>query len=184
MKKKISLLLFTSLLAFSSEYITLDNGKSVLLKDDGTWEEVTIVKKGDKNIALRKDGKWEEIKPKDIEAAQTITNETSKKYMDSKFAKALLGEWQSNDGSVKYLFKKDKAVFKKGSRIVEGKWSIEHIDEPKRKIIVNIGEDARLGFLSFGGVSRKLKFSPDFKTLYDESEKLESLIDTELHKVK
>ncbi len=184
MKKKIPLLLFASLLAFSSEYITLDNGKTVLLKDDGTWEEVTIVKKGDKNIALRKDGKWEEIKPKDIEAAQTITNETSKKYMDSKFAKALLGEWRSRDGNIKYLFKKDKAVFKKGSRVVEGKWSIEHIDEPKRKIIVNIGEDARLGFLSFGGVSRNLRFSPDFKTLYDESEKLEKLTDIELYKVK
>ncbi len=182
--KKSALLAFFVVALFGAEYITLDNGKTILLKDDGTWEEVTIVKKGDKNIALRKDGKWEEVKPDDIESADVLKGGGTDRFMDSKFAKALLGKWESPDGKIEYTFTKDKAVFKKGPKVVEGKWSIEYLDESKRKMIVNIGEGARLGFLSFGGIARSLKFSPDFDKLYDESEKMESLKDVVLYRVK
>lgn len=188
--KKIFLLFFISILAFAGEYITLDNGKTVLLKKDGTWEEVTIVKKGDKTIALKKDGTWEDVTKKDIEAAHNINNHSNSnlsnqdsKYMNTKYAKALLGKWESNDGSIEYVFKKDNAVFKKNGKVYEGKWSIKHLDEKNNTLIVSIGEGASLGFLSFGGVSRNLRFSNDFNTLYDESEKLEKMVDIPLHKI-
>jgi len=184
MLKKLLFITAAFIFAYAAEYITLDNGKTVLLKDDGTWEEVTVIKKGGKNIALKKDGTWEEVAAKDIETANTLTNKKSEKYKDSRFAKALLGEWESDDGSVKYIFRKEKAVFKKDKERVEGKWSIEYLNEKSGKLIVNISEGARLGFISFGGVSRNLRFSPDTDTLFDESEKMEKMIDVKLHRVR
>ncbi|WP_200762701.1 DUF3157 family protein [Nitrosophilus alvini] len=184
MLKKLSFIMAAFMFAYAAEYITLENGKTVLLKDDGTWEEVTVIKKGNKTIALKKDGTWEEVAAKDIETANTLTNKTSEKYKDSRFAKALLGEWESDDGSVKYIFDKDKAIFKRDKETVEGKWSVEYLDEKSGKVIVNIGEGARLGFISFGGISRNLRFSPDMNTLYDESEKMEKMVDVKLHRVR
>ena len=49
------------LLIFAGEYITLDNGKVILLKPDGTWQEVKVVKKGSETIAIKPDGTWEKV---------------------------------------------------------------------------------------------------------------------------
>jgi len=186
--KKLLFFIFIAISSFASEYITLDSGKTVLLKDDGTWEDVTIVKKGSKTIALKKDGTWEDVTSKNIQPAHNINtnaniNTNTNKYMNTKYAKALLGKWQSEDGNIEYIFRDKKAVFKKDGKVYEGKWSIKSIDKKNNSLIVSIGEGASLGFLSFGGVSRNLRFSNDFNTLYDDSEKLEKLVDVKLHKI-
>ncbi len=179
-------LLISTLLA--DTYMTLDNGKTVLLKDDGTWEEVKIVKKGDKTIALKKDGTWEEITPKSVESANLLTNEADQKFKDTKLGKALLGKWKSEDGDEYLVFTKKRATYKKrlknGFKTITGKWIIEKMDEKSRRVVVNIGEGARLGFLTFGGIIRKLRFGNSLDTLYDESDKLSEMKVYTLHKIK
>jgi len=51
MKKSFLVLLAVSSL-FASQFVTLENGKTVLLEDDGTYEQVTLIKKNGKMIAL------------------------------------------------------------------------------------------------------------------------------------
>jgi hypothetical protein len=181
-------LIVTAIFLYAGSYVTLDSGKTIYLKDDGTWEEVNIIKKNSKTIALKKDGTWEEVDAKDVEAANIVTNKIDEKFKNSKLGKALLGRWESVDGSLYLTFTPQKAEFKKrvknGFKKVAGKWRIENIDEDKRRVVVNIAEGARLGFLTFGGVIRKLRFSEDLNTLYDESEKIERLKIYKLHKVK
>ena len=182
------LILIVAIFLYAGSYVTLDNGKTIHLKDDGTWEEVNVIKKGSKTIALKKDGTWEEVSPKKVEAANIVTNNTDQKLKNSKLGKALLGRWVSDDGDLYLTFEPNKAVFKKrvknGFKTVTGKWRIEKIDENSKRVKVNIGEGARLGFITFGGILRKLRFSDDLNTLYDETEKLNSLKVYKLHKMK
>jgi len=176
-------LLFLALLALAGEYITLDNGKVILLKPDGTWEEVQVVKKGGETIAIKPDGTWERIEPKKIEVANKLNMAIDKRYKDNPLVKTLIGKWKG-DG-ISYEFTLETATMKKReghtNRVISGKWSVEKIDEPNRLVVVNIAEGARLGFLTFGGDIRKLRvMSKD--TLIDETERLEGRIYT-LHRV-
>ncbi|MRJ02663.1 MAG: DUF3157 family protein [Epsilonproteobacteria bacterium] len=187
MRRALLPLLLISLLSADS-YVTLDNGKTVHLKDDGTWEEVKVIKKGEKEIVLKNDGTWEEINPKDVESANIITNKADEKFKSTPLGKALLGKWVSDDGDEYLIFTPTTATLKirqeRGFRTFTGKWRIEKLDEKERSLTVNIAEGARLGFVTFGGAMRKLRFSEDLQTLYDESEKLSNMRVYRLHKVR
>ncbi len=172
--RKIIVALFVATLLLAGEYITLENGKVIELKPDGTWQEVKVVKKGGETIAIKPDGTWEKVEATKVEAANSLERAVDKKYKDEPLVKMLFGRWEG-DG-ISYAFTKDRAVFKKkvghSSKVIEGKWIVEKLD-PKRKIIkINIGEGARLGFLTFGGVIRKLKIKDD-NTIVDITDELE-----------
>ncbi|NPA03227.1 MAG: hypothetical protein GXO61_00020 [Epsilonproteobacteria bacterium] len=181
--KQLTILFFLSFFLFAGEYITLDNGKVILLKPDGTWQEVQVVKKGGETIAIKPDGTWEKIEANKIEAANKLEMAVDKKYKDNPLVQTLIGKWKG-DG-ISYEFTLDTATMKKReghtNRVISGKWSVEKVDEPNRLVVVNIAEGARLGFLTFGGDIRKLRvMSKD--TIIDESERLEGRIYT-LHRV-
>ncbi|MRI84023.1 MAG: hypothetical protein C6I00_06340 [Nitratiruptor sp.] len=183
-------LLLAALSAFliADSYVTLDNGKTIHLKDDGTWEEVKVIKKGEREIVLRPDGTWEEIRPESVEGANIITNKVDQRFKDSPLGRALLGHWISEDGREELIFTPNHAILKlrsrNGLKSYAGKWRIEELDEEHKRIKVNIGEGARLGFVTFGGIMRTLRFSDDLHTLYDESDRLSSMRVYRLHKVK
>ena len=185
MSKKISLFLLGTACAFASQFVTLENGKTVLLKDDGTYEQVTLIKKDGKMIALKKDGTWERVPEKSV-IAETVVNKKSEaayKAAHSKLAKSLIGEWESPDGSLVYLFDKEGGLrIKEKNRWQKTTYKVEDVDEAKRNVVVNVGEEGSLGFISFGGEQWILHLDDDGKTLHNESLKLRALKDVMLIK--
>ena len=185
MLKKISLTLFAAVLAFGSQFVTLENGKTVILKSDGTWEPVTLIKKDGKIIALKKDGTWEEVPERNV-VAETVVNKKSEaayKAKTSKLAKALIGRWESPDGSLVYQFSDDgKLRLKEGNKWRTTTYRVDDVDRAKCNIVVNVGEEGSLGFISFGGEQWILHIDEDGRTLHNESLKLRTLKDVVLHR--
>jgi len=184
MKKNFLLLLAISSL-FASEFVTLENGKTVLLKDDGTYEQVTLIKKNGKMVALKKDGTWE-IVPEDVVVAETIVNKKNKstyKAKTSKLAKLLIGRWESVDGTLVYEFKDNgKLRLKNRNRWSETTYKVEDVNEKMRNVVVNIGEESSLGFISLGGEHWILHIDEDGKSIHNESLKLRTLKDVVLYR--
>ena len=183
MRTSMFALLLTSAL-FAGNYITLDNGKVIELKPDGTWQEVKVVKKGNETIAIKPDGTWEKVQSKNIEVANKLETNAEAKFKDTPLAQTLIGKW-SGDGE-RYEFTKDKVVFsvKDGHRTktISGKWSVEKLDEKSKTLTLNLAEGARLGFLTFGGEIRKIKIIDD-NTIEDITNWDEGKIVT-LHRVR
>ncbi|WP_041354062.1 DUF3157 family protein [Nitratiruptor sp. SB155-2] len=181
--KKIASTLFIAATLFAGNYITLDNGKVIELKPDGTWQEVKVVKKGSQTIAIKPNGTWEKVEASKIEAANKLQTAVDKKYKDEPLVKTLLGKW-SGDG-ISYSFTSDKAVFKMkvghNYKTITGKWIVENVDKNKKIVTVNIGEGARLGFLTFGGDIRKLRIV-DSNTIEDITDRFDGKVYT-LHKI-
>ncbi len=177
--RKLFFLFGMVLLLFAGEYITLDDGKVILLKPDGTWQEVKVVKKGSETIAIKPDGTWEKIDAKKVEAANKLETGIDKKYKDEPLVKILMGKWRG-DG-IYYEFTPNHAFMKlkdgHSRRTIEGKWIIEKLDKAKKEVVVNIGEGARLGFLTFGGDIRKFKIINDH-TIQDITSQLDGKVYT------
>ena len=183
MKRSLFAALFASAI-IAGNYITLDNGKVIELRPDGTWQEVKVIKKGDDTIALKPDGTWEKVESKNIEVANKLETNAEAKFKDTPLAQTLIGTW-SGDGE-RYEFTKDKVVFsvKDGHRTktISGKWSLEKLDEKNKTLTLNLAEGARLGFLTFGGEIRKIKII-DNNTIEDITNWDEGKIVT-LHRVR
>jgi hypothetical protein len=96
------------------------------------------------------------------------------------YAQKLQGVWESADGSIRYIVQGDEATFVEGRKKRTGKFTVKSVKPDRRQFILNIGEVGNAGFFSFGGLFRKLAFSPDFSTLTDYS----APIPTELRKVR
>ena len=172
-------------LLFAGEYITLENGKVIELKDDGTWQEVQVIKKDGRTIAIKPDGTWEPVEPKRVESAITEKKSDDKKRLKSDpLVQILLGRWKGE--GIEYRFEPDVAMVRiregKTHRVSEGKWVAEKIDPQKRLVVVNIGSAMRLGSVSFGGEVRRLRIM-DSDTLVDETDKISGRVYT-LHRVK
>lgn len=60
----------------ASQFVILKNGKAVVLKDDGTYEEVILVEREGKTVALKKDGTWESVPEKNIFVETTSLKKT------------------------------------------------------------------------------------------------------------
>jgi len=183
MPKKILFMLLAVITLFASEFITLEDGRTIMLKDDGTYEEVTLIIKDGKQIALKKDGTWEAL-PREVPIVESVGGKRSKMSASaSAFAKILIGRWESKDGATVYEFRPDGTMrIKRSNRWRSTTYSVDDVDEAKRNIVVNIGEGSRLGFLSIGGEHRTLHIEEDGKTMHDESFKVKHLRDLVLIK--
>jgi len=51
MLKKILFMLIGALTLFASEFVTLEDGRTIMLKDDGTYEEVTLIINQERNAS-------------------------------------------------------------------------------------------------------------------------------------
>ncbi len=173
MFKKILLLLLFTFTAFANEFVQLPNGKTILLKDDGTYEEVTVIEKEGKVIALKKDGTWEAL-PESVPVVERVgVKSDAANAASSELAKLLIGRWESRDGSTVYEFKSDNTMrIKRDNRWKSTTYKVDDVNEKKRNIVVNIGEGSRLGFLSIGGEHRRLHIEDDNRTMHDETYKI------------
>ncbi len=192
MIKKFFIGFFLSVSLFGVDVVVMPNGKVAIVNKDGSWEEVTLAKMGDKTIALRKNGTWvvvdkqiKTIKPKiknevvEIEKKQPNSSNSLKL---SPFAKYLIGDWKGDDRE--YIFDKNgKMIIKKDGDTIKDFYTIVGYDKNKNIIRVGIGRRFKMGPFSMGGKILKFRFSNDFKKLYDLSELEENYKEIELRKI-
>ncbi len=195
MLKKMIITAFCIISVFAAEVVIMPDGKSVILNKDGSWEEVTLAKMGDKTVALKKDGTWvvvdkevtalkPKVKEEVLEVKKTKESAIEKNDLEG-FAKNILGRWKSKDGKREYLFTKEhKLKLVKDGEIIEDFFTVVSADEDKRVIRIGIGKRFKMGPFSMGGKIIKFKLSSDLNTLYDLSEVEENYQEIKLEKVK
>ncbi len=163
-------MLFLSLsVLFGSEFVLLESGRTILLNDDGTYEEVTLIEKDGKQIALKKDGTWMVV-PEKVPVVEAVGSRRKEGAEASELAKLLVGRWESRDGTFVYDFGADGTMrIKRDNRWRTTTYRVDDVDEGRRSLVVNIGEGSRLGFLSIGGEQRRLHIEEDGARLHDET---------------
>ena len=185
MRKKIVFLALLSIFAFASEFVKLEDGRVIMLKDDGRYEEVTLINKGGREIVLKGDGTWEELS-QEVPVVETVgVNSAQKRAASSKLAKSLIGRWESENGAFVYEFHPDgKMRIKSKNRWRSTTYRVDDVNEERRNIVLNVGESSRLGFLSIGGEHKTLHIEEDNRTMHDESYRIKHLRDLVLKKVR
>jgi hypothetical protein len=194
MEKKIAFFLSSLVVAMAVEVVVMPNGKAAIIKPDGTWEEVTLAKMGDKTIALKKDGSWEEvtsqlktIKPVVKSQAVIVEGGNTAIVSESKaplppFAKGLIGHWKGDN--IEYIFYKDyKMTIVKNGEKEDMDFTVAGFDAQKRIIRIGLGKRFKIGPASFGGKIIKLKISEDGRKLYDITNSIENFEEVQLIKV-
>ena len=196
MLKKVLLSIGFSALLIAAEVVVLPNGKTAVIKPDGTWEEVTLAKMGGKTIALKKDGTWVEVtgqlktlKPMvqsetiKVEGGNTsIVAEQKSKLPD--FAKVIIGHWSTDDGSLQYIFNENytMSIIKDGEK-EDMDFTVAGYDENKKSIRIGLGKRFKIGPASFGGKIIKLRLSSDGSKLYDITNSIEEMREIKLKKI-
>jgi hypothetical protein len=169
LKKALFISLAASALV-AGQYATLKDGKTIILHDNGTWEEVTVVKSSNDQVAV--------MAAKDLAGAPKAVS------IEEPLARMLVGEWKSRDGELYYNFRNDGTVTYtiEGSTKTEG-YTVQFIDSKDNTISVSIGDSSRYGKVVFGGLLRKFKISKDGKSAVDYSDEVSKLITVDLKKI-
>lgn len=150
MTRLFLLLCFSLSILSADRYLKLEDGSTILLKDNGTWSRVEV-----------EPGK--SVKAKPVAAVEDV-------QLLRKIRQNLQGKWLSGDKKLQYLFKEDKVIFTSGRKSRESRYKIQNIDDKELTFTLNAGESGTFLAISFGGFMRKLRFSKDFSTLYDETD--------------
>jgi hypothetical protein len=175
MIKQIGITALLALALTAGQYAKLKDGSVIILKDDGTWEKVETIPSGTSVAPAT-------TAPQAPSTTQATTQPQQPKIdpLAKEYTQKLQGTWENFDGSLRYVVKGDKVLWVQGRKKREGAFTLQNIKPQKRQFLMNIAEYGKTGPFSFGGVYRKLGFSPDFQTLTDYS----VTIPTELHKVR
>ncbi|WP_201352456.1 DUF3157 family protein [Hydrogenimonas urashimensis] len=179
---KKTLLLSLLVIALSAgQYARLKDGTVIILKDDGTWEKVETRLPNEKAEPLPASAATPATAGHTPETTATpISSRQNQNPLVLDYMNKLEGVWESADGKLKYIIEKDKATFVDGRKKRSGSYKIQNIKPNEREFVLNIAEFGSAGYFSFGGILRKLAFSPDFSSLTDYS----ATIPTELKKVR
>jgi len=196
MLKKLIVTVGVAALLMAAEVVVMPNGKTAVVKPDGTWEEVTLAKMGGKTIALKKDGTWVEVtgqlktlKPAvqsetiGVEGGNTEFVKPQKSELPD-FAKSLIGHWSTDDGTLEYIFNDNftMSVIKDGEK-EDMDFTVAGYDEDKRVIRIGLGKRFKIGPASFGGKIIKLRLSSDGSKLYDITNSVEEMREIKLKKI-
>lgn len=165
--------LFISLAAsalMAGQFATLKDGKTIILHENGTWEEVQVVKSPDAQVAAM--------------AASDMAANPKMIAVSEPLARMLVGEWKNSDNTLAYNFRNDGTV----AYIIDGiskteSYTIQSIDSSDNTISVSIGDSSRYGKIIFGGLLRKLQISKDGKEMVDYSDELSKLVTVKLKKI-
>ena len=181
--KKLLFLSFLAASLIAGQYAKLKDGTIIILKDDGTWEKIETIPQGAPVAPTPAQPQSHDTTPPPPArqapvAAPAPTPKPAVDPLAQEYAQKLQGVWENFDGSLKYIIKGNEATFIDGRKKRTGTFRIQSVKPDKREFILNIGEVGAAGYFSFGGVMRKLVFSPDFKRLTDYS----ASMPTELHK--
>jgi hypothetical protein len=171
MLKKVLLVSIITACAFAGQYATLKDGKTIILHENGTWEEVTVVRSGSEQMGVM--------------AAKDLAG--TPKAIDVKVepvARMLVGKWSSKDGSVAYDFRDDgKVTYTLNGETKTDGYTIQFIDSNDNTLSVSIGDSSRYGKVVFGGLLRKLKISADGMSAVDYSDEITKLKTVEIKKI-
>lgn len=168
-KKALLIAIFASSALFGGQYATLKDGKTIILHENGTWEEVSVIKSPNAQVGAMV-SKDVASSPKALSLAEPV-------------ARALMGEWRSKDGSTYYNFRNDGTV----SYTLEGdsksdNYTIQFVDEKDNTISVSIGDASRYGKIVFGGNFRKFKIDKSGKNMLDYTDQITTLTTIQLTK--
>lgn len=155
MKRAVTILAAVAMAAVAGQYATLKNGKTIILNDNGTWEEVSLTAPAAAKA---------EASP--FVAPQPVAAPAVRPFADDPTAKAMIGVWSAN--GIRYEFKADGTVMMSGSAH-EGSYPyvVTMTDTESRTVWMSVNELDRLGKLSFGGFNLTVRLSKDGKSLTD-----------------
>ncbi len=165
--------LFISSIAASlmaAQYATLKDGRTIIMHDNGTWEEVTAVQSTNGQVAA--------MAAKDLAGAPKAIS------VEEPLARMLTGEWKSRDGELYYNFRNDGSV----TYTIDGvskteNYTIQFIDSKDNTLSVSIGDSSRYGKVVFGGLLRKFEIAKDGKSAVDYSDEVTQLKRIPLKKI-
>lgn len=154
----------------AAQYATLKDGRTIIMHDNGTWEEVTVVRSGDAQVGV--------MAAKDLAGAPKAVS------IELPLARTLVGKWKDDEGKLSYDFRNDGTV----TYLIDGEsgtqnYSIQFIDDKDNTIAVSIGDSSRYGKIVFGGMLRKFKISKDGKSAVDYSDEVAKLTTVNIKKV-
>jgi len=157
--------------AIAGQYATLKDGKTIILHENGTWEEVTVVRSANEKVGV--------MAAKDIADAPKAIE-----VKIEPLARMLMGKWSSKDGSLAYDFRDDGMVTYtlNGETKTEG-YAIQFIDSKDNTISVSMGDSSRYGKVIFGGLLRKFKLSQDGMSGVDYSDEITKLTSVKIFKI-
>jgi len=166
--------LFISLAAsalMAGQFATLKDGRTIIMHDNGTWEEVQAVQSSNGQVAAM--------------AAKDIAGSPKAISVEEPLARMLVGEWSDRDGELKYNFRNDGTV----TYTIDGvskteNYTIQFIDSKDNTLGVSIGDSSRYGKVIFGGNFRKLQIAKDGKTALDYTDDVTKLKIVNLKKIK
>ncbi len=160
LKKALFISLAASALV-AGQFATLKDGRTIIMHDNGTWEEVQAVKSGNDQVAA--------MAARDIAGTKAVS-------VEEPLARMIVGEWKSSDGELYYNFRNDGTV----SYTIDGtskteSYTIQFIDSKDNTISVSIGDASRYGKVVFGGLLRKFEVAKDGKSAVDYSDEITNL---------
>lgn len=170
MFKKIAIISIAAAGLMAAQFATLKDGRTIIMHDNGTWEEVTVVRSGDAQVGVM--------------AAKDLAGSPKAISVELPLARTLVGKWKDDDGTLSYDFRNDGTV----TYLIDGEsgtqnYSIQFIDDKDNTIAVSIGDSSRYGKIVFGGMLRKFKISKDGKSAVDYSDEVAKLTTVNIKKV-
>ena len=170
MFKKMAIISVAAVGLMAAQYATLKDGRTIIMHDNGTWEEVTVVRSGDAQVGV--------MAAKDLAGAPKAVS------IELPLARTLVGKWKDDEGRLSYDFRNDGTV----TYLIDGEsgtqnYSIQFIDDKDNTIAVSIGDSSRYGKIVFGGMLRKFKISKDGKSAVDYSDEVAKLTTVNIKKV-
>ena len=170
MFKKIAIISIAAAGLMAAQFATLKDGRTIIMHDNGTWEEVTVVRSGDAQVGV--------MAAKDLAGAPKAVS------IELPLARTLVGKWKDDEGKLSYDFRNDGTV----TYLIDGEsgtqnYSIQFIDDKDNTIAVSIGDSSRYGKIVFGGMLRKFKISKDGKSAVDYSDEVAKLTTVNIKKV-
>lgn len=165
--------LFISSIAASlmaAQYATLKDGRTIIMHENGTWEEVQAVQSSNGQVAAM--------------IAKDIAGTPKAISVEEPLARMLTGEWKSRDGELYYNFRNDGTV----TYTIDGvskteNYTIQFIDSKDNTMSVSIGDSSRYGKVVFGGMLRKFEIAKDGKSAVDYSDEVTQLKRVPLKKI-
>lgn len=170
MFKKMAIISVAAVGLMAAQYATLKDGRTIIMHDNGTWEEVTVVRSGDAQVGV--------MAAKDLAGAPKAVS------IELPLARTLVGKWKDDEGKLSYDFRNDGTV----TYLIDGEsgtqnYSIQFIDDKDNTIAISIGDSSRYGKIVFGGMLRKFKISKDGKSAVDYSDEVAKLTTVNIKKV-
>jgi len=170
MIKKALLVSLAASALMAGQYATLKDGRTIIMHDNGTWEEVTVARSGDAQVGVM--------------AAKDLAGAPKAIEVSEPLARMLVGKWKSSDGSLSYDFRNDGYVtYTLDGETKTESYMIQFIDSKDNTISVSMGDASRYGKVVFGGLLRKFKISKDGKSAIDYSDELTKLVTVEIKKI-